>query len=78
MEFYGRKSRVPSPVEIQEALGKVGMSGISLEGDTLTFENDETMIDLGALAKGYIADRLKEFLREQGVSKGVINLEEMF
>ena len=73
-DFTGENPRVPSPDEIQEALDKVGMSGISLDGDTLTFENDAAMIDLGALAKGYIADRLKEFLGEQGVSKGVINL----
>lgn len=31
-------------------------------------------IDLGALAKGYIADKLKEFLVEQGVQSGIIDL----
>ncbi|XTZ40185.1 FAD:protein FMN transferase [Salmonella enterica] len=31
-------------------------------------------IDLGAIAKGYIADRVRDFLHQQGVSDGLINL----
>ena len=31
-------------------------------------------IDLGAIAKGYIADRVRDFLRQQGVEHALINL----
>lgn len=31
-------------------------------------------IDLGAIAKGYIADRVRDFLRKEGVEQGLINL----
>lgn len=31
-------------------------------------------IDLGAIAKGYIADRVRDFLRKEGVVQGLINL----
>ena len=31
-------------------------------------------LDLGAIAKGYIADRLKDYLKEQGVTSATINL----
>lgn len=31
-------------------------------------------IDLGAIAKGYIADRVRDFLRQEGVAQGLINL----
>lgn len=31
-------------------------------------------IDLGAIAKGYIADRVRDYLRQQGVTQGLINL----
>ena len=31
-------------------------------------------IDLGAIAKGYIADRVRDLLRKEGVSEGLINL----
>ena len=31
-------------------------------------------IDLGAIAKGYIADRVRDYLRKEGVVQGLINL----
>lgn len=31
-------------------------------------------IDLGAIAKGYIADRVRDYLRKEGVAQGLINL----
>lgn len=31
-------------------------------------------IDLGAIAKGYIADKVGEYLKSEGVNKGIINL----
>ncbi len=40
----------------------------------LRFDSEDTMIDLGALVKGYAADRLAEYLKENGVSSGLINL----
>ena len=36
--------------------------------------NDETTIDLGAIAKGFIADQMKAYLEENGVKSAVINL----
>ena len=40
----------------------------------MVFANDETTIDLGAIAKGYIADRIKDYLKEEKVESAVINL----
>ena len=31
-------------------------------------------IDVGAIAKGYIADRVKEYLEDEGVDHAIINL----
>lgn len=72
--FTGEHPKVPSPEEIEAAAKRTDMSKISLEGSLLTFQEETTMIDLGALAKGYIADRLKEYMEEQGVTEGLINL----
>ena len=33
-----------------------------------------TTIDLGAIAKGYIADMLSDYFKSQGITKGIINL----
>lgn len=40
----------------------------------LRFDNEDTMIDLGALVKGYAADRIAAYLRDNGVTSGLINL----
>lgn len=41
---------------------------------TLTFLDPGTSIDLGAIAKGYIADQLKAYLLDSGVESAMINL----
>lgn len=49
----------------------------TLSDDTsyfVTLTDQESAIDLGFIAKGYIADRLKEYLLSQGVESGIISL----
>ena len=52
----------------------IGYRGITLNDSTISFSNPNTIIDLGAVAKGYIADKIKEYLIEQGVDSAIINL----
>lgn len=35
--------------------------------------NPETHYDLGAIAKGYIVDQVREFLKENGVTRGIVD-----
>ena len=67
---------VPEPVVIEAAIPLVGSDYISLnEADRSVFLEKEGMaIDLGGIAKGYAADRVKDFLIEKGFTKGIINL----
>ena len=71
---YSGKSGVPSGADLTFALGTVDFRGILIEGNTVQLENPETWIDLGGVAKGYIADRLSDFLRGRGVPGAVIDL----
>lgn len=73
-DFTGESPHVPPEDQIRNELEKVGYKNLALEGKKLTFLNDETTIDLGAIAKGFIADRLKEYLEAQGVESAIINL----
>ena len=52
----------------------MGYENVLLDGRQVTFLNDETTIDLGAIAKGFIADQMKAYLEENGVKSAVINL----
>ena len=73
-DFTGETHSVPEAAKIKEAAEKVDYQNLSLSGNTLTFLSPDTSIDLGAIAKGYIADRMKEQLLEAGAKSAIINL----
>lgn len=68
--------RIPDEFEIQEALGLLNPDNILLNKfeKTIRFAKQGMQIDLGALAKGYIADKIKDFLESKGVNSAIINL----
>ena len=72
--FSESSSSLPDPDAIEAAVSTVDYHGILISGNKVTLKNPDTAIDLGAIAKGYIADRMKEYLNEQGVTEGTINL----
>lgn len=73
-DFKSENAKVPPSKDIEAALEKVDASKVHVDGKVLTFDGDDTMIDLGALVKGYAADKLREYLTENGVESGIINL----
>ncbi len=73
-DFKSESPHVPDAGQIEQALEKVDASAVRVEGNTLVFERRDTMIDLGALVKGYVADQIKDCLTEGGVTCGMINL----
>ncbi len=72
--FSSGEEYVPTQEEIDQALTSVGYQNISLEDGKITFKNKETLIDLGGIAKGYIADKVKEVLVENKIRSAIINL----
>lgn len=67
-------SCVPSNEEIQERLSHIGDSLIEIKDHQVRLTDSNASIDLGGIAKGYIADQMKTYLVEKGVSSGIINL----
>ncbi|SHI34137.1 FAD:protein FMN transferase [Parasporobacterium paucivorans] len=72
--FTSDNPAVPGNEAIKEALKGVGSKYISINDGSVRLTNPATSIDLGALAKGYIADKLKEYLLSQNVKSAVIDL----
>lgn len=66
----------PTSEELAAALGLLGMDYLILDetNGTAYLARPGMRLDLGALAKGYIADRVKALLLERGVKSGVIDL----
>ena len=73
-DFKSEQAKLPDEDIIKEAVNKVGYEDVVLDGNVISFKNDNTEIELGAIAKGYIADKVKEYLVSQGVNSAIINL----
>lgn len=67
-------SMIPSEEDIKAALATVDYHCIEIDGNEVTLTNPDARLDLGAIAKGYIADQMKTYLNENGVTSGYINL----
>ena len=73
-DFTAENPKVPSKEDINALLPHVNYKDIKVDGNVVTLADETMGIDLGAIAKGYIADRMKEYLIEQGVKSAMINL----
>lgn len=67
-------SPLPDDTELADALTHVDYHNIRIAGSTVTLTDPESSLDLAFLAKGYIADRLKEYLLANGIHNAIINL----
>ncbi len=63
----------PESTKIAEAMKTVGYENIEINGNTVTAKNG-AQLDLGGIAKGFIADKLKVYLKENKVKSAIINL----
>lgn len=75
MDDTGNKvGSVPAADTIASALSHVDYNGVIIEGNTIRLTDPEAEIDLGGIAKGYIADKVAEFLESKGVTSAVVDL----
>lgn len=65
---------VADPDELAEAIKHIDYRGVSVDGDTVTLADPQAMLDLGGIAKGYIADDIASLLTEGGCESAFINL----
>ncbi len=69
-------SSIPSSAALLEAITHINYQNVSINTDnqTVTLTDPLAQIDFGFIAKGYIADRFKEYLVANGVTSAMINL----
>ena len=78
-DFSGDTARLPDEKDISKALTRVDYRKIYARPEVIDANNSDTdekryEIDLGAVAKGFIADRIKDYLKREGVKSAIINL----
>ena len=73
-DFTSGTGNIPDAGTITSALSHVNYKNISVSGTTIQLLDPNAAIDVGAIAKGYIADRIKDYLKSKGVKHAVIDL----
>lgn len=71
--FTTQGYRIPSQTELDKLLDNVGTENICIEESGIYLKNN-AQIDLGATAKGYLADRAIEILDENKIASALLNL----
>ncbi|MFP4660830.1 MAG: FAD:protein FMN transferase [Halanaerobiales bacterium] len=79
VELWGigtNKARVPVEGEIAEAQSLVNYNWVELNPDqkSVRLKKEGMRLDLGAIAKGYAADEVRNILREEGIDSAYINM----
>lgn len=73
-DFKSGEHIIPDAGAIAEALSHVNYENIMVSDNVVTLTDPAAAIDLGALAKGYVADRIRDYLEKQGIKRAFINL----
>jgi thiamine biosynthesis lipoprotein len=73
-DFKSETHAVPDKEKIGEALKHINEDLLSIDGCKVTIKDDAASVDVGAVAKGFIADKIKETAIQEGIESGIINL----
>ena len=71
---FGGDPKIPSVSELERARETVDFRQVKIVGDTVELENPDAWIDLGAIAKGYIAYEIAKLLASHDVTGALINI----
>ena len=75
-DFHGNSHRVPDAGKIHKAVSYIDYRNIHVDpsSDIVSLASPYTAIDVGGIAKGYVADRIADHLREYSITGAIINM----
>ncbi len=73
-DIHNGEGHYPSPEELAQVLPLIGDADLLVEEGRAYLARPGMIANLGAIAKGYIADQVKALLVEQGVEHAVLDL----
>ncbi len=73
-DFKNNEGTIPEETKIRRIVSHIDYHSVAIQDGKVALTDPDAMLDLGGIAKGYIADKMKEYLVSQGVSSGTINL----
>ena len=69
----GENPTVPKDEEIKKALESVNYKSVTVDKNKITKDTKDTKIDLGGIAKGYSCSLLIDYLKDCGLSYGIVS-----
>ena len=70
----GKEGRWPSPEEVEQRLTMVDWRQVAVSGNgTVSFGRPNMVLNLGGVAKGFMADRAARIMKKKGVKRGIID-----
>lgn len=72
-DFGGDHQRLSSDDEIKTALGSVGYKNVSISGNAVQIKKGQSL-DLGAVGKGFVCDKIKELLDKGRTKSAVVSV----
>jgi thiamine biosynthesis lipoprotein len=69
-----RSAALPKPVQIQEALARIGFHKLVLEDHLLTKKEAGVTLDLGSIAKGYGVDAIARLFSTSGIKNFLVEI----
>lgn len=73
-DYHAEKPKLPKKNKVEEAVAHVDYTKIKIDGKRVRLVDPAAKLDLGGIAKGYIADRMTQVLEKSGVTSAIINL----
>ncbi len=73
-DFKNNTGTVPDRQALNQALKHVDYRNVEIDGSYVCLKDPDSRIDLGGIAKGFIADKIKKKLEKMGAKSGIINL----
>lgn len=64
----------PNATQIAAAKALCNINNFTINGNTVTKSNTDSKLDLGGIAKGYAADLIAKYIKNQGINKALINV----
>ncbi|MCR5420219.1 MAG: FAD:protein FMN transferase [Lachnospiraceae bacterium] len=75
-KLSGENETLPQDKQIKELLPHINLMNLHINSENLTVSKTDSdlKVDIGALGKGYIADRLKDYMISKGIKSALISL----
>ena len=75
-DFHEGSSSVPDKASLEKACSHVGYNNLLIDKDKniISKIDPETSVDVGSIAKGYVADRIAEYLSANSITGAIINM----